>query len=189
MASEPDSFVLVQPTEVETTENVDQLASRLLASRYGELRCLRQLAVASKNAPSLEAAFHEQIQPARGARAGPSSDRNGGPARRSDQAEAAAEELRALSSSRRVSGLGAAFRSRMEAIFAGAQQLGAPRRTAAVGAAHSPHRRPRPAPVPAGRRRPAQIELRRELARLRRPRRRTPTGRPTHASAARTRRR
>ena len=115
MASTPESFVLIQPTEVETTENADQLASRLLASRYGELRCLRQLAAASKNAPSLEAAFQEQIQPTRGVRAGPSSDRNGGPARRSDQADTAAEELRALSSSRRVSGIGAAFRSRMPA--------------------------------------------------------------------------
>ena len=102
--AESDSFILVQPAETDVTENVDQLASRLLASRYGELRCLRQLAAVSKNAPTLEAAFQEQIQPARGA-AGPSSE--AGPARRSDQAEAADEELRALSSSRRVSGIGA----------------------------------------------------------------------------------
>ena len=65
--AESDSFILVQPAETDVTENVDQLASRLLASRYGELRCLRQLAAVSKNAPTLEAAFQEQIQPARGA--------------------------------------------------------------------------------------------------------------------------
>jgi hypothetical protein len=168
--AESDSFILVQPAETDVTENVDQLASRLLASRYGELRCLRQLAAVSKNAPTLEAAFQEQIQPARGA-AGPSSE--AGPARRSDQAEAADEELRALSSSRRVSGIGA-FRSRLEAVFAGAQQLGAPRRAATVPTPRpAPLTRrpsftaPSPAPAPAEPERPAQInELRRELARL-----------------------
>ena len=150
------------------SENVDQLASRLLASRYGELRCLRQLAVASKNAPALEAAFQEQT--------GAGSSSEAGPTRRSDQADTAAEELRALSSSRRVSGIGAAFRSRMEAVFAGAQQLGAPRRAASAAPTPRPAlaRRPSstapvaaPPPAPAEPERPAQIiELRRELARL-----------------------
>ena len=56
MASTPESFVLVQP-EADTTENVDQLASRLLASRYGELRCL--LLALERSTPKISADLDE----------------------------------------------------------------------------------------------------------------------------------
>ena len=102
--------------------------------------------------------------------AGPSSDRNGGPARRSDQAEAAAEGPRALlvatrERPRRSLPLAHGGDLRWRA----ATRSAAPHH-AAVGAPPIDLRtggRAEPAPVPAEPERPAQIiELRRELARL-----------------------
>ena len=171
------TFVLVQEGRDHRERRPACVASSRQPLRRG-LRCLRQLAVASKNAPALEAAFHEQTS-RRVAPPRPSSET------RKRRVPRAAERPgghggrgapRALASSRRVSGLGAAFRSRMEAVFAGAQQLlGAPRprrpsRRGRRGAPPIVHRaggRAEPGAGAGGAERLAQIiELRRELARL-----------------------
>ena len=43
-----------------TEDEAAALAARLVAGRYGELRCLRSLCVVEKNAPALETLLRER---------------------------------------------------------------------------------------------------------------------------------
>ena len=96
---------------------LDLLAQRLVAGRYGELQCLRALAIVEKQAPVLTQRLSQRGSPLAGQPGSGSSSDAAQPQHRPSQVE---HEMQQLTASRRVSTLGA-FRSRLERILASPQ--------------------------------------------------------------------
>ena len=128
---------------------LDLLAQRLVAGRYGELQCLRALAIVEKQAPVLTQRLSQRGSPLAGQPGSGSSSDAAQLQHRPSQVE---HEMQQLTASRRVSTLGA-FRSRLERILASPQlPAAAPpaprRRPSFQRPADSPPPRPADSPPP-----------------------------------------
>ena len=113
------------------TNEVDELAARLVAGRYGELACLRALAAVNKRRPALEREFQvlsgqasvPRVQASHGVSVREEEDSGAPPSRRSAQAEIIGTEMQSLSRARRVSNIASSFRHALESILGSARPL------------------------------------------------------------------
>ena len=120
----PTHFLLwhCSPNTGMSSSGVDELTDRLVAGRYGELRCLRALAVANKTRDQLERELNALNGGGAFSSASPGltlEEQSGSsqPMRRvSEQAEVVSNEISSLNSSRRVSSMASTFRAALEAV-------------------------------------------------------------------------